>query len=441
MKLNKKIGYGLGDTASCLVFGLEQSILQKYYTDILGLEIVNILILFVVARIWDAINDPLWGRIVDSITIREDGRYRHWIRVMAIPTAVSAVLMFVKIPGLTATQYYIYACITYIMFGMIYTMINIPYGSLAQVMADDENDRSSLSVFRSIGSTLGALPAMLLVSFCYVTNEDGFKVMSHSYILIGACIIALVSVVCYFICYKNTEEKISVKNKIVTHKTHQIIRILLHSKPFVLVSITGMLFLAAQMFGQSYYPYLFNYYFNAPNLTMLPTVCQYLPIAIVLLFMSKLIKRMNKVKLCAYGALLTSISNLLILIFGHNDVRIFLAGCLLSGFGFAFIFLLIWALAADAIEFTENKFKINESATCYACFTFIRKLGQTIAVVLVNIPLLRIGYTDNVLNRTGLTSHVLSTMFTSSVLIPAVLFGFIFIALMALNRFNKMIMR
>ena len=169
-----KVGYAMGDFASVLVFGLVQSVLQKYYTDVLGISVVSIMVMFIVARIWDAINDPLWGRIIDGARVWPDGRYRHWLKVFAIPVALSAILMFVKIPGLTEKGYLIYAYVTYILFGMLYTCINIPYGSLAQVITSDEKERTSLSVFRSIGSTFGAMPAMLLISLCYVKLADVF---------------------------------------------------------------------------------------------------------------------------------------------------------------------------------------------------------------------------------------------------------------------------
>ncbi|MBQ7465916.1 MAG: MFS transporter, partial [Oscillospiraceae bacterium] len=156
IKARDKIGYAMGDLASCLVFGLTQSVLNKYYTDVLELSVLSVMVMTIIARIWDAINDPLWGRIIDGARVRPDGRYRHWLKVFAVPVALSAILMFVKIPGLSGSGYLAYAYVTYILFGMLYTCINIPYGSMAQVITSDDKERSSLSVFRSIGSTFGA---------------------------------------------------------------------------------------------------------------------------------------------------------------------------------------------------------------------------------------------------------------------------------------------
>lgn len=296
IKAKDKLGYAMGDVASLLCFGLVQSVLQKYYTDVLGLGVTSIMIMFIFARVWDAINDPIWGRIVDGTKPRPDGRYRRWLKIFALPTAVSAVLMFVKIPGLSQSGYFVYATITYVLFGMLYTCINIPYGSLAQVITSDERERSSLSVFRSIGSTLGAMPAMLLISFCYVKTAEGTSVMSYGKILTGVCVIAALSVAAYFLCYSWTRERVvsAPAPKKEKGETLRVIKLLFKSRPYMVVCLVGMLFLAAQMFSQSYYTYLFNYYFNAPSLSMMPTVCQYLPVAVIMLFAGKLGARYGK---------------------------------------------------------------------------------------------------------------------------------------------------
>ena len=425
-----KIGYALGDTASLLVFGLVQSVLQKYYTDVLGIGIVSIMVMFIVARIWDAVNDPIWGRIVDGVKAKEDGRYRHWLKLLAVPVAVSAVLMFVKIPGFNASQNLVYAYVTYILFGMLYTAINIPYGSLAQVITSDERERSSLSVFRSIGSTLGAMPAMFLISFCYVRLADGSSVMSYQKILVGVIIIAVLSVVCYLLSYKWTKERVQTKPAVRQKgQTMKVIKVLFKSRPYMAVCVVGMLFLAAQMFSQSYYPYLFNYYFNAPGLSMLPTACQYLPVAVIMLFAGKMGAKFGRRDVCAYGMLFAGVCNLILYMTGTANVWVFLAVCLLSGIGNAFIFLLLWAIATDAIDYNEVTYGLHDEATSYAVFTFMRKLGQTVAAVLVNMALLRIGYTDNVLNTTNITGGTLKAMYSDSVLIPAVLFILIFVVL------------
>lgn len=425
-----KIGYAMGDFASVLVFGLVQSVLQKYYTDVLGISVVSIMVMFIVARIWDAINDPLWGRIIDGARVWPDGRYRHWLKVFAVPVALSAILMFVKIPGLTEKGYLIYAYVTYILFGMLYTCINIPYGSLAQVITSDEKERTSLSVFRSIGSTFGAMPAMLLISLCYVKLADGRSVMSYQKILTGVIVIAVLSVLGFLLTYSWSKERVETRpSPKAKGETARVVRILLRSRPFMAVCVASMLFLAAQMFGQSYYTYLFNYYFNAPGLSMMPTVCQYLPVAVIMFFAARMGNRFGRRDVCAYGMLLAGAFNLILFVMGTRNVWLYLLVCLMSGIGGAFMFLLVWALANDAIDYNEVTYGIHDEATSYAAYSFMRKLGQTVAAVLVNMALLRIGYTDNVLNAANITDSTLSRMYADSVLIPAVLYLLVFVLL------------
>jgi GPH family glycoside/pentoside/hexuronide:cation symporter len=186
------------------------------------------------------------------------------------------------------------------------------------------------------------------------------------------------------------------------------------------------------MFGQTYNTYLFDHYFHKPGLTMLPTVFQYLPVAVVMFFATRLGNKFGRREVCAYGILLAAVFYLVLFVlalFGVSNVWLYLVACLMSGIGTAFIFLLIWALATDAIDYNRVTFGLNDEATSYAFYSFMRKLGQTVAVILTSVPLLRIGYEGSKLNTEGLTEQALRSMYNSSVMIPAVLFLLVFILL------------
>ncbi len=445
IKMKDKIGYAFGDLASCLVFGLTTNILNKFCTDVLEISVLSVMIMTIIARIWDAINDPIWGRIIDAAPARADGRYRRWLKIFALPVAIASILMFLNVKGFSMTWRTVWIYFTYILFGMVYTCINIPYGSLAQVITSDDKERSSLSVFRSIGSTFGAMPAMLLASFCYVamvddngnkilgTDGKALKVMDPTRTLIGAALIAVLAIVFFFLCYRWTKERV-VSRPAPREKgaTKKVILALLKSRPFMTVSIASMLFLAAQMFQTGYNTYLFDKFFNAQGLTMLPMVFQYLPVAIVMFFATKLGNRFGRREICSYGVLLAAVfyAALFVLsLFGITNVWLYLVANLMGGIGTAFIFLLNWALAADAIDYNKVAYGVNDEATSYAFFTFMRKLGQTVATVLINVPLLIIGYNGSQLKTEGLTPDALKTMYNYSVMIPAALFLLLFIIL------------
>jgi GPH family glycoside/pentoside/hexuronide:cation symporter len=257
--------------------------------------------------------------------------------------------------------------------------------------------------------------------------------MSYQKVLIGVIAIAALSVLAYFLCYAWTKERVpSEPAPREKGQTMKVIKVLLKSRPFMAVSLASMLFLAAQMFGQGYNAYLFDHFFHKTGLTMLPTVFQYLPVAVIMFFATKLGNKLGRREVCSYGVLVAAvfyIALFILALFGITNVWLYLAACLASGVGTAFIFLLIWALATDAIDYNKVHYGLNDEATSYAFYSFMRKLGQTVATILINVPLLRIGYNGSELRTEGLSQSALRTMYNFSVMIPAVLFLLVYLAL------------
>ena len=146
---------------------------------------------------------------------------------------------------------------------------------------------------------------------------------------------------------------------------------------------------------------------------------------------------MGRRELCAYGVLFSAVCNFALYFLGTKSVWIFLGALFLSGIGGAFIFLLLWAIATDAIDYNAVKFGLHDEATSYAIFTFMRKLGQTVAAILVNAALIRIGYDGATVAEENLTDSVLKRMYNDSVLIPAVLYLLMFVVLLFVYPLGK----
>ena len=439
IKAVDKIGYALGDFACLMSFGLVTSILQTYYTDVLKIDPGWLMILFTVARLWDAINDTIWGRIIDKKKVGSKGRYRPWLVWMSIPLALSTILMFVKIPGLSVTGYFVFATVTYIVYGMLYTAVNIPYGSLASVITTNEKERSSLSVFRSIGAGVGGLPAIFLASFCMVTimvNGQEASAISYPRLIIGVSIMAVLSVVAFYFSYRWTKERVITAPPAIRPKgdTARIIKSLFKSKPFLVICIASMLMIAGQMFMQSYYVYLFKNYFNAPNLYFLVTVATYAPMIIFIFFAHKIIAIFGKKEVCAIGMLIAGIANLILFFIKTDNPYVFLVLCLFTGLGTALFLLQVWALVTDSIDYNEVKTGAREDATSYAIYSFTRKLGHTVAALLANAALIWIAYDKDSPIQ---SSETLTKMYDLSVLIPAVMFLLMFFALWFFYPLNK----
>ena len=449
LKAKDYVGYAMIDAAGCLVFSLVTSILQKYYTDVFNLSPLFIMFMFIGARVWDAVNDPIMGRICDTVRPTRYGRYRQWFLYIAFPLAIATIFMFAKWPGLGGDVNYagtcIYATVTYIIWGMLYTVLQIPYGSLASVVTTDAGERSKLSVFRAIGSALGSIPVFVLVSFIYkkrvdaagnyVYGENGQVITDMQYkpVIIGVAIMAFCSALLLLLAFTMNKERVVTKpaprEKGAALKA---VKTLFASRAFIAISLAAMLLLAGQMFTQSFYLYLFNDYFNANWMNLASQACTYSPMIILMFFMPKLAKNVGKKEVCAVGTTIAAAANLALYFMRGMEpsklMWIFLALCLVSGCGLTTLVLQIWAMATDAIDDIEVRSGSNDVGTAYSVFNFFRKLGQVVAAICVNGALLCMSYKYE--KGAVQTLENLKKMYDLATLIPAVMF-----ALMALLLF------
>lgn len=457
IKLKDRVGYALGDTAGLLTFGLISSFLQMFYTDTLRIDPAKIAVLFLIARIWDAINDPMWGAFIDSRKPTKHGRFRPYIFGASIPLAIAALFMFADLPLIinrffgtnivwSQGQYLVYAYITYIFYGMMYTGTNIPYGSLASVITDDEIERSSLSMWRSVGAGIGGLPAqMLLPIFVYTTlvvDGNEIKKLDAIKMFYAVAVLSVLTVVIYFIHYKNTKERIAPpkKQKQDGYNVLTTVKFLLKNKPFIALCVVSMLLIAFQMYTQTNYNYLLKNYYGKPSLYMFVTVFTYLPMAIFLPFMGKLIRKFGKKEICAAGLGFAAVINLLMFLlkftpFATNPYA-FLVLTFFSGAGQTFLVLEVWALVMDVIDYQELLSGRREEGTSYAFFSFTRKLGQTLAGAGSSFLLALIGYnTENV--DAGQSTEVLARLYDVTTLIPAVVLAIMFVVITFCYKLSK----
>ncbi|MFF2288689.1 MFS transporter [Peribacillus butanolivorans] len=152
-----KLGYLFGDFGNDFFFILVSSFLMVYYTDIFHISAAAVGTLFLIARLWDAVADVTWGRFIDTRKPGKHGKFKPWIFRMSFPLVLSGILMFVKIPGMSDGFYMAWAFVTYIVWGTLYSTVNIPYGSMASVITSDPVKRTSLSTFRTMGAMLASL--------------------------------------------------------------------------------------------------------------------------------------------------------------------------------------------------------------------------------------------------------------------------------------------
>ena len=387
------VGYAMGDMAGVITFGTIGSFLQMFYTDILHISLASITVLMMVARIWDAINDPLCGALIDAQKPTKYGRFRPYVWYFSVPLALAFIATFYKVPGLSEKGYLAYAYITYILYGMMYTAVNIPYGSMASVMTTDQTERSTLSVIRSLGAGLGtALSQMVLPLFVFSTVAGGAKILDQNKLFRGVVILAVLSVVIYFLFFKLTREYVA---PVKDQKNENLLKTfgkLMKNRPFVTLCLASMLLIAGSMYTQTVFNYLFKNYFEKPGLFSLVTVATYLPMLLLMPFVGKLVRRYSKKGICALGSLAAAIAFLVLFFLRTQNAYLFLGVVVLSGFGLCFFTLEVWAMVTDVIDYHEKLHHRRDEGTTYACFSFFRKLGQTLAGIGASMALAAVGY-------------------------------------------------
>lgn len=445
IKFKDKVGYALGDAGGLLTFSLIGAFQNKFYTDVLGISPGKILVLILVARIWDAINDPLWGAFIQSRKPKPSGQFRPWILGFSVPLAIAAALMFLKIPGWNEGQYLVYAYITYIAYGMMYTAVNIPYGSLASVVTDDELERSSLSMWRSIGAGVGGLPGTIILPMIVYTvvgkypNGTNIQVLDGTKLFWCVLVLCVISVGVYFAHYKMTKERIAPQKKIKdkNHNALATLKDLSKNRAFIMLCIASMLLIAFQFYYQSTYMYLFTDYFGKSGLYAMVSICTYLPMAIFIPIMNKLITKFGKKELCAVGMAFATVAVVLQyvlkgVIVPTNSAApyIFLALTFMSGLGQTFLVLEVWALVMDVIDYHEVRTGKREEGMTYALFSFTRKLGQTLAGVGLNALLAAISYDGTITQNGGkLSADVIENLYKISTLVPAIMLALMAVVL------------
>ncbi len=209
IQLREKVAYGFGDAASSMFWKLFTMYLMFFYTDVFGISAVAVGTMFVVARLWDAAFDPLVGILADRTSTRW-GKFRPYLLWMALPFGVVGVLTFTS-PSLGPAGLLVYAYATYSLMMMVYSMINVPYGSLMGVMSADGGERLSLSTYRFVFAFGGSFVALGLAKpladlFSRIRGTTPDLKLGWQ---LAAAVIAALAVVLFLLTFAWTRERIA----------------------------------------------------------------------------------------------------------------------------------------------------------------------------------------------------------------------------------------
>ena len=253
LTLRSYLGYTAGDMANNLAFALQSLFLLIYYTNVAGLDPAAIATMFLVVRVWDAVSDLVAGRLVD-LTRSRWGKFRPYLLFASLPLLLMSVAVF-SVPsfGGRQTLQYVYAYITYALLGFFYSLVNIPYGSLATAMTQDPIERSKLGVWRSVGPVISILALVVVIS-PQISRLAHRPDELQSFLTRITLLFVVVGYLLYLFCFSSCKEQVFHATKPVTIRA--TVATLRSNKPLLILCVSNLVFLTgifAVQASQAYY--------------------------------------------------------------------------------------------------------------------------------------------------------------------------------------------
>ncbi len=382
--LTKKhwFGYMFGDFGGCMTFTLMGSIFTIYCTDCLGVKPGILGTLVIIWTVWDAINDPLMGALMDKAFAKRQnakGKFRPWLLRATPLLAVTSIALW-TVPTLFEGVTLLVVLFTCkILYEAAYTMFNIPMGSLLSAMSENDAERASLSSARGVGSMFGnMIPAMLapvLLSVFGEKNSAGYAVTA----VICACI-GFATCLCHYIF---TEERVTVGDnaKADDIKISDILNVVKNNRPFVALCIHGVCICTMQYVAQTLSIYMYSAVFRDTAYQTIGTALSS-PIMIgAMLAVPFMCKRLGLEKVIRYSLLIGG--GIYVILFGMHmimDVHPLLHS-VISGLAMGIGMISIqmqWGLVGEAIDYNEMVTGKRTEGSIYGTFNLSRRIGQTI---------------------------------------------------------------
>lgn len=422
--IKDKVGYLLGDLGNDFSFQMAASYLMVFYTKVLGLAAGMVGTLFLAARLVDAFTDVGMGNLCDNAKQQRGGRFRPWVKRMAIPVALSSVLMYnYFVADWSYGAKMAYVIITYILWGSIcYTGINIPYGSMASVITGDAGERTSLSTYRTMGAMFaGVFVGIVTPMIVYVKDAEGNSVPDGMRFLLVAVVFAVFAIICYYCCYKMCQERIELPKVEKTDKNTLFtdLKDLIKDRAFIAVMLGALLSLVANLSISSLNQYLFLDYFGNTGYIAAVSVISLVAMLLVAPFGGKITRKYGKKEAGAISLLLTAVIYILIYFFHIKNPVVYLIWLFFGYLAVGYYTVVTWAYLSDVIDNYQVQTGRRKDGTVYAVYSFSRKLGQALAGGIGGWALAIIGYNETAKVQ---TEAVRESIYAISMWIPAVSF-------------------
>ena len=414
-------GYMFGDWGGCMTFALMGSLFTMYCTNALGVDPTLLGTLVIIWTIWDAINDPMMGALMDKAFAKKQnkkGKFRPWLLRATPLLAVTAIALW-TVPTFfdgIALIVVLFSC--KILYEAAYTMFNIPMGSLLSAMSTNDSERASLSSARGVGSMIGnmipGLAGPIIVGMFGDRESTGYTIAGVTCAVIGF-------VIC-FLHYALTEERTTVGAEVKSDdiKFSDILVVVKKNRPFVALCIHGVCICLMQYATQTLGMYMYSAVYHDVTYQSISSALSSPFMIGSMILVPFICKKLGLEKLIRYSLLIGGA--ICAVLFGMHmvmDVHPLVHGVILGiGSGMAMVSIQMqWGLVGEAIDYNEYVTGKRTEGSIYGTFNLSRRIGQTIGQGFALYGLAWIGYDGTAAVQSAGTIVGLKAL---CVLVPAV---------------------
>ncbi len=393
----ENFGFALGDTASNFFFQTFNIFLLYYYTDVFGIEAGVAGTMFLLTRLWDAINDPMMGIIADRTKTRW-GKYRPYLLWMAIPYGIFGYLMFAN-PDLGQTGKIVYAYFTYSLMMMAYTAINVPYSSLMGVLSPSSHARTIASNFRFIGAYGGGLLISMYVRRLVAALGNGSELRGFQYTM---GLFALASIILFWIAFLTTRERVQPpegQNQNVKEELKELFR----NQPWVVLFFAALFSTTFIAIRDSVTIHFFKYviktgsepvFMGMDRISLFLTLGRFM-MMLGVLCVGFLLQRIDKKPLSAVLTFGTAACWFSFYFIPHSMYGLMLALNAVGSFMMGPTSALVWSMYGDVADYGQVKFSRRSTGLIHSASLFALKTGTMIAGFLGGWMLRLFGFVPN----------------------------------------------
>lgn len=379
------IAYGMGGFGRQALMIIQSTFLMYYFVSVAGLDATAVGIMMMCAKVWDAINDPIMGSLVDN-THSKYGKVRPYILYGAVPLGLMFFGLFAIPMGLSQTAKMIWATVTYIGTGMLITLVEVPSQTLLVRLTDNSSDRMRLARSKSLIGTFGVILPPILIPV--ITDKASNQWLAYA-VCIGAFAVAIS--VCYLITFAGTKERVDTGNeKPIGLFTG--LKALFSNKYYMKYTLSYLLYGGAHALISGVIMFYLTARYHSASLTTVLSMIMMVGMFGASLFGKNLSDLWGKDKTCIFGLILSVAGLVLRIVTADYNLAIIIIGIFLYSVGAALFMACLWPMVGDAIDYGELKSDMRPESMAFAGVTLISKIGEGISAALLGIALDAIGY-------------------------------------------------